>query len=111
MAQLKGKPEHLDIIPSRIFIVSHSYVDKVQEETISLVAIAYSSIFEDGLCTMLNQTPEALNDLCQSLGWEIQSGAYPRLIIPKKKTVEKVDSATAEDQLQKLTDFVSFLEN
>lgn len=60
---------------------------------------------------MLNQTPEALNDLCESLGWEIQNGSYPRLIIPKKKMVEKVDTATAEDQLQKLTDFVSFLEN
>lgn len=60
---------------------------------------------------MLNQTPESLDELCKKLDWEIQSGAYPRLVIPKKKIVEKVDSATAEDQLQKLTDFVSFLEN
>lgn len=60
---------------------------------------------------MLNQTPETVSDLCVSLGWEIQNGSYPRLIIPKKKDIEKVDTATAEDQLQKLTDFVSFLEN
>ncbi|KAG4068048.1 hypothetical protein HA402_011381 [Bradysia odoriphaga] len=85
--------------------------DKIQEETIDLVAVAYSSIFEDYLQNLLNQTPEALNDLCVSLGWDIQSGSYPRLIIPKKKASEKVDTATAEDQLQKLTDFVSFLEN
>lgn len=91
--------------------LSSCFKDKVHEETINLVALAYSSIFEDCLCTMLNQTPETLNDLCEAHGWEIQAGNYPRLVIPKKKIVAKVDSATAEDQLQKLTDFVSFLEN
>lgn len=60
---------------------------------------------------MLNETPEALNELCSTLGWEIQNGSFPRLVIPKKKIVQKVDTATAEDQLQKLTEFVSFLEN
>ncbi|KAJ6646475.1 COP9 signalosome complex subunit 8 [Pseudolycoriella hygida] len=85
--------------------------DKVHGETIELVALAYSSIFEDCLCTMLNETPESLKGLCETLGWEIQSGSFPRLIIPKRKIVEKVDTATAEDQLEKLTDFVSFLEN
>lgn len=60
---------------------------------------------------MLNQTPEALNDLCKGRGWEIQNGSYPRLVIPKKPIVQKIDTATAEDQLAKLTDFVSFLEN
>ncbi len=94
-----------------IFSFRFRCADKVQEETINLVALAYSSIFEDYLCTMLNQTPEALNEICGTLGWEIQSGPYPRLIIPKKQVIEKMDSATAEDQLQKLTDFVSFLEN
>lgn len=87
------------------------FADKVHEEVINLVALAYSSIFEDSFCTMLNQTPEAVSDLCETLGWEIQNGSYPRLIVPKKKNLEMVDTATAEDQLQKLTDFVSFLEN
>lgn len=94
-----------------VYVFVICFADKVHEETINLVALAYSSIFEDCLCTMLNQTPETLNDLCVALGWEIQNGSYPRLVIPKKKNVEKVDTATAEDQLQKLTDFVSFLEN
>lgn len=87
------------------------FADKIQEETIDLVAEAYTSIFEDCLCTMLNETPEVVSDLCQARGWEIQKGDHQRLVIPKRKIVEKVDAASAEDQLAKLTDFVSFLEN
>lgn len=76
-----------------------------------MIGLAYSSIFEDCLCKMLNQTPEAITDLCKTLDWEIQDGQFPRLIIPKKPVPNKAEIATAEHQLAKLTEFVSFLEN
>lgn len=113
MAQLKGKSTLYRPLQSeqKCKCLSFLFADKIQEETIDLVAEAYTSIFEDCLCTMLNETPEVVSDLCQARGWEIQKGDHQRLVIPKRKIVEKVDAASAEDQLAKLTDFVSFLEN
>lgn len=88
-------------------------IEKIYQETLNLIATAYSSIFEDCLCNMLNQTPETLSELCTTLGWEIQDGTFPRLVIPVKATPAEIEIeyATSEHQLAKLTDFVSFLEN
>lgn len=60
---------------------------------------------------MLNSTPDAVTKLCNDLNWEIQDGAFPRLILPKRPPEVKVNTASAEHLLGKLTDFVSFLEN
>uniref|UniRef100_A0A6B2EGA7 Putative signalosome subunit 2 csn8 n=1 Tax=Phlebotomus kandelakii TaxID=1109342 RepID=A0A6B2EGA7_9DIPT len=85
--------------------------EKVQAETINLIGRAYSSIFENVFVDMTNYSPDAVTDTCKSLNWEIGDGPPPRLIIPKKPPVEKMAFTSCEDQLQKLTDFVSFLEN
>uniref|UniRef100_U5EKJ7 Putative signalosome subunit 2 csn8 n=1 Tax=Corethrella appendiculata TaxID=1370023 RepID=U5EKJ7_9DIPT len=85
--------------------------EKIQLETVNLVGRAYSSIFENVFAEMTNQTPEMIVDTCKSLNWEIVDGPFPRLIIPKVPVTEKPISTSSEDQLQKLTDFVSFLEN
>lgn len=85
--------------------------EKVHQETVHLIGLAYSSIFEDCLCTMINQTPETIADTCTGLGWEIQDGPFPRLVIPKRPAPREIAGASSEDQLAKLTDFVSFLEN
>lgn len=60
---------------------------------------------------MLNCTSEQLTDLCNELNWEIQDGKYPRLIIPKQSEIARHTITNSEDQLAKLTDFVTFLEN
>lgn len=84
---------------------------KIFQETIALIGLAYSSIFEDRLGEMIAQAPEAVGETCQSLGWTIEDGPYPRLVIPKRAADREGETAGAEDQLAKLTDFVSFLEN
>lgn len=76
-----------------------------------MIGKAYTSLFEDFLCNMLNQTPDAVTKLCNDLGWEIQEGAHPRLILPRRPPEVKVNTESAENLLGKLTDFVSFLEN
>ncbi|EAT40448.1 AAEL007821-PA [Aedes aegypti] len=85
--------------------------EKMQQETVNLIGRAYSSIFENVLAEMTNQTPDMIDELCKNLNWEIVEGPRPRLILPKHPPVDKPLVVTAEDQLQKLTDFVSFLEN
>lgn len=85
--------------------------EKIQLETVNLIGRAYSSIFEDVFAQMTNQTPELVIETCKGLDWEIVEGPRPRLIIPKKPPVEKVATTSSENQLFKLTEFVSFLEN
>ncbi|GAB0097276.1 COP9 signalosome complex subunit 8 [Sergentomyia squamirostris] len=85
--------------------------EKIQAETINLIGRAYSSIFENVFSDMTNHSPDAVTETCKSLNWEIIEGPFPRLIIPKKPPVEKIVFTSCEEQLQKLTDFVSFLEN
>lgn len=80
-------------------------------DSIDLVGKAYSSIYEDALCELLNQKPDRITEVCQERGWEIKTGEYPRLIIPVAPVVEKVSTESSEDLLANLADFVSFLEN
>lgn len=85
--------------------------EKIHKETVDLVSKAYSSIFEDRLCELINQTPDVVTELCKSLDWEIQDGTYPRLIIPRRPITAKNSPTSSENLLATLTDFVSFLEN
>lgn len=86
-------------------------IEKTYKETIDLIGKAYTSLFEDFLCNMLNQTPDVITELCNNFGWEIQEGNYPRLILPRRPPEVKVSTDSAESLLAKCTDFVSFLEN
>lgn len=85
--------------------------EKIQMDNIQLIGYAYSSIHENVFAEMTNQPPEMINDTCKRMNWEIQDGPSPRLILPKKPVLEKVSALDAEDQLHKLTTYVSFLEN
>lgn len=84
---------------------------RVRRETIELIALAYSSIFEDHLQQLVQQEPAAVEEMCKSLGWSIEEGPAPRLVLPKRQAIDEVAGVDAEQQLAKLTDFVSFLEN
>ncbi|XP_055635750.1 COP9 signalosome complex subunit 8 [Toxorhynchites rutilus septentrionalis] len=85
--------------------------EKIQHETINLIGRAYSSILENVFSEMTNQTPDMIDEMCKNLKWEIVEGPRPRLILPKHPVAEKPLVVSAEDQLQELTNFVSFLEN
>lgn len=87
------------------------FLAKTYKETIDLIGKAYTSLFEDYLCNLLNQTPDIISDMCKNQEWEIQDGNYPRLILPRRPAPVKVPTETSENLLIKLTDFVSFLEN
>ena len=91
-------------------ILINPLADRYQQETINLIGTAYTSIFEKSLCEMVNHSPETIPQLCASLGWELIDG-QPRLIIPKKPAADKVSQTACEDQMKRLTEFVSFLES
>lgn len=85
--------------------------DRVQRETIKLIGTAYTSVFENTFSDMLNQKPETVPQLCTELDWELHDG-NPRFIIPKKPVYsDRVAQTACEDQMKKLTEFVSFLES
>lgn len=91
--------------------IMYELKERIRMDAIDLIGQAYTSIFENVFAEMTNLTPEMIEDTCKRLNWEIQSGPSPRLILPKKPVIEKVSALNSEDQLQKLTSFVSFLEN
>lgn len=91
--------------------VMYELKEKIQMDNVQLIGYAYSSILEDVFAEMTNQTPETVEETCKRMGWEIQEGPYPRQILPKKPAMEKVSTLDAEDQLHRLTSYVSFLEN
>lgn len=84
---------------------------RVRRQTIELIALAYSSIFEDHLQQLVQQEPAAVEEVCRTLGWSIEEGPTPRLVRPKRRATDELAGVDAEQQLAKLTDFVSFLEN
>jgi COP9 signalosome complex subunit 8 len=91
--------------------------EKIQLEAIELIGRAYTSIYEDKFAEMTNQlSPERVTETCKNLDWPIQDDleAGKRLIIPNKSTGGKANSLNSDEilqQLYRLTDFVSFLEN
>lgn len=84
--------------------------EKIQLETVNLIGRAYSSIFETNFSEMTNQNSGTIQDTCSALDWNIEDIPV-RTVIPKKPLVGKEILTSAEDQLGRLTDFVSFLEN
>lgn len=72
-----------------------------------MIGTAYTSIFEDKLTEMVNHSVETVPQLCKSLDWQVVDG----LIVPKKPVMDRGAQTACEDQLKKLTEFVSFLES
>lgn len=90
--------------------VMFELLEKIQLETVSLIGRAYSSIFETNFADMTNQDSANIRETCTALDWDIEDLPV-KIVIPKKPLVGKEITTSAEDQLGKLTDFVSFLEN
>ncbi|XP_063241833.1 COP9 signalosome complex subunit 8 [Bacillus rossius redtenbacheri] len=81
----------------------------VQERAASLVSHAYSSIGVDSLGAMLGLPAEEAARVAVEKGWQVDRAS--RTVMPARPPPPADDAMCNEDQLYKLTDFVSFLEN
>ncbi|XP_030556097.1 COP9 signalosome complex subunit 8 [Drosophila novamexicana] len=80
---------------------------KQREELLNLTATAYVSIYEQNLMEMAQLTPDELKNAC--LDWTREQDGDKQILLPKMK--EATPRIASDDQLLKLTEFVSFLEN
>ncbi|XP_014249791.1 COP9 signalosome complex subunit 8 [Cimex lectularius] len=81
--------------------------DKVREKCIGLVCKAYSSLNLEMLSLLLGMTTQEAIELAKKNGWNIEDN----IIFPVQQTSIPVNITSTEQQLHKLTNFVSFLEN
>ncbi|EDW11822.1 COP9 signalosome complex subunit 8 [Drosophila mojavensis] len=80
---------------------------KQREELFNLTSTAYVSIYEQNLMEMAQMTAEELHNACSD--WTREQDGDKRILLPKMK--EPTPRVASDDQLLKLTEFVSFLEN
>ncbi|XP_018322475.1 COP9 signalosome complex subunit 8 [Agrilus planipennis] len=86
---------------------------EVQEITrlraVDLITRAYSSISLDAVAHMTGLTSDVANKACSEKGWQIE--ADTNIVHPVRSSTVIIGQNSSEDQLYRLTDFVSFLEN
>ncbi|KAF7395215.1 COP9 signalosome complex subunit 8-like isoform X2 [Vespula maculifrons] len=85
--------------------------DSVREQAMTLISKAYSSL---GLTVLASMTGLALEEAQQAAmerGWSIDGTMVQPVKIDKEQSTFTNEICLTEDQLKKLTQFVSFLEN
>ncbi|XP_011189353.1 COP9 signalosome complex subunit 8 isoform X1 [Zeugodacus cucurbitae] len=85
--------------------------ERMRSDVLTLVGQAYISIFEHDLMQLTHLSRDELKQACQALDWKYENEDQKAVIIPKKPAPNTEFTASSEDLLLKLTDFVSFLEN
>ncbi|KAF5297675.1 hypothetical protein FQA39_LY12006 [Lamprigera yunnana] len=83
--------------------------DKVRSRAIDLIQQAYSSITLDMVVGMTGLPKEIVATACVERGWSVETDTH--IIHPIRCNVQSSGDTSSEDQLYKLTEFVSFLEN
>ncbi|XP_034829023.1 COP9 signalosome complex subunit 8 [Maniola hyperantus] len=83
--------------------------EKVRERAFNLIGRSYSSISLDTVVLMTGLSREAVLQICRERKWEIQGDGIT--INPTPPIQPAPLHTSSEDQLFKLTEFVSFLEN
>lgn len=83
--------------------------DKVRTRAVDLISQAYSSITLDTVASMTGLTVEVAGAACVEKGWHVEADTH--MVHPIRPKIESSGHISSEDQLFKLTDFVSFLEN
>ncbi|XP_049762595.1 COP9 signalosome complex subunit 8 [Schistocerca cancellata] len=83
--------------------------DNVRKRAVHLVSHAYSSISLDDLAAFVGMTAEQAAQAALEQGWQVDESA--RLVNPCRPKEELNYISSSEDQLYKLTEYVSFLEN
>ncbi|KPJ06517.1 COP9 signalosome complex subunit 8 [Papilio machaon] len=83
--------------------------ERVRERALNLIGRSYSSISHNTMVSMTGLSNEAIAQICKERKWEIsEDGTTIKPTPPVQPTPLHTSS---EDQLFKLTEFVSFLEN
>lgn len=90
--------------------------DKVRERIMRLISKAYSSLNLPAMAIMTGMPLADARQAAIDRGWDVQDNLDATIVLPWKKLEELEYSQTdkiclTEEQLQKLTQFVSFLEN
>ncbi|XP_017060620.2 COP9 signalosome complex subunit 8 [Drosophila ficusphila] len=80
-----------------------------REELFKLISSAYVSIYQNNLLNLSLMSEEELMNTCAALNWTEELDG-DRVIL-KPKVQEPAPSRGNDDQLLKLTEFVTFLEN
>ncbi|XP_044751292.1 COP9 signalosome complex subunit 8 [Coccinella septempunctata] len=83
--------------------------ESVRNRAVDLISQAYSSISLDTVCAMTGLAPDICSKACIEKEWKYE--ADTKIVHPVKTKIESIGTTSSEDQLYKLTDFVSFLEN
>jgi len=83
--------------------------ENVRKRAVYLVSHAYSSISMDDLAAFVGMPVEQAVSAAAEQGWKVDAGS--RMVKPCRPSSSPNQGASSEDQLYKLTEFVSFLEN
>lgn len=98
------------VLADNIFINTvYSVLDVVRSRAVDLISQAYSSITLETVSAMTGLTPDICIPACVERGWTVEQDSH--MVHPVRQNVEPIGQTSSEDQLYKLTDFVSFLEN
>ncbi|KAL1514293.1 hypothetical protein ABEB36_003572 [Hypothenemus hampei] len=81
----------------------------VRTRAVDLISQAYSSITIENVANMTGLPHDLCVQACLEKGWRVDKES--KIVYPVKPTPEPLAPPSSEDQLYKLTDFVSFLEN
>ncbi|XP_067002457.1 COP9 signalosome complex subunit 8 [Anabrus simplex] len=88
--------------------VMQALQESVRKRALHLVAHAYSSISLDDLGKFVGLPAEQAAQLAVEQGWQVDSSF---MVSPCRPSTGPDEVTSSEDQLYKLTEFVSFLEN
>jgi len=83
--------------------------ETTRRRAFSLISKAYCSISVEKVSAFLGMPAEDCVEVLSSLGWEVDTAC--KIMKPKNNENKQDENIVSEEQLTKLTDFVSFLEN
>ncbi|XP_022918880.1 COP9 signalosome complex subunit 8 [Onthophagus taurus] len=83
--------------------------ENVRSRAVDLIAQSFSSIALETVASMTDLNVEVAGAACIEKGWLVE--ADTQMVHPVRPKLEPSGHISSEDQLYKLTDFVSFLEN
>lgn len=81
----------------------------MRSRAVTLITQAYSSVSIDTVSEMTGLAEDMVIAACKEKGWAIEEAT--RSVIPTRAKLDITSGTTSEDQLHKLTEYVSFLEN
>ena len=96
--------------PPYVKTIMTSLLEKIREDTIRLIGQSYSHISLEELRKLvgLNSEQEIL-EVTKKLGWSLD--LETNYVLPKRINVPDAGNDCSQEQLQKLTEYVAFLEN